>query len=254
MGFGLVTLQNTIRERACRMVSEHDLLGQMTGKDIACLLDRAEAKRHVGDVTLFEKGDLGDSLFVVLEGLVKIYALSEDGREIILNVMSEGDLFGEIALLDGKARTAAATTMGDALLVKIHRQDVLDLMERRPEIAVRFIGILCTRLRWISQTYEQAVLMHLPARLAKKLLLLAELYGEAAGGATRIAIRLSQQDFASMVGASREIVNRQLREWQQLKIISMSGGHIVVQRPKNLAEIGGHGALDRQSLERRHGK
>ncbi len=154
MGFGLVTLQNAIRERACRMVSEHDLLGQMTGKDIACLLDRAEARRHGDAALLFQKGDAGDGLFVVLEGLVKIYALSEDGREIILNVMSEGDLFGEIALLDGKARTAAAATIGDAMLVKIHRKDVLELMERRPEIARRFIDILCARVRWISQTYE----------------------------------------------------------------------------------------------------
>jgi CRP-like cAMP-binding protein len=221
------------------MVSEHDLLGQMTGQDIACLLDRAEARRHGDAVLLFQKGDPGDGLFVVLDGLVKIYALSEDGREIILNVMSEGDLFGEIALLDGKARTAAAATMGDALLVKIHRKDVLELMERRPEIARRFIDILCARVRWISQTYEQAVLMHFPARLAKKLLLLAELYGQAAGGATRITIRLSQQDLANMVGASREIVNRQLREWQRLKLLSMGGGRMTILRPKELATIGG---------------
>ena len=249
-----VTLQDTIRERACRIVSEHDLLGQMRGRDIAALLERGEAKRYAGEALLFQKGDPGDGLFVVLDGLIKIYALSEDGREIILNVMSEGDLFGEIALLDGKARTAAATTMGDALVVKIHRKDVLELMERRPEIARNFIQILCARLRWISQTYEQAVLMHFPARLAKKLLLLAELYGQAAGGATRIAIRLSQQDLANMVGASREIVNRQLREWQQLKIISMSGGHIALQRPRDLAEIGGHGTPDRHGVERRNGQ
>ena len=222
---------------ARQALREHDLLGAIDPGDLDALLMRARSKRYADGTLLFQKGDPGDSLFVIQKGSIKVFALSDTGREILLNVMAEGEVFGEIALLDGKPRTADAATVGTTRLLEIHRRDVLPLVQERPELALRMIEILCARLRWVSEAYEDSMLMHFPQRLAKKLLLLAETFGAASEDGDSVDIQVSQQDLGNMLGVSRQVVNKQLSDWQAKGLVSSGRGHLMLERPNVLQEI-----------------
>ncbi len=222
-------------------LARHDLLGHLTPEELDRLLAPARVERFDEGRVLFRKGDPGDSLYVVLAGRISIGTTSEDGKEVVLNVLGRGEVFGEIALLDGKARTANATAMAESHLLVLDRSDFMPFLESHPEVAARLIAVLCERVRWVSESYEDALFMDLPARLAKRLLRLAESYGEPAGAtATRIEFPLSQQELAKMAGVSRESVNKLLRAWQAEGLIAHDHSHLTIldeDRLRRLAKL-----------------
>jgi CRP-like cAMP-binding protein len=210
-------------------LAKHDLLGHLTPEELERLLAPARVERLDEGRVLFRKGDPGDRLYVVLAGRISIGTTSEEGKEVVLNVLGRGAVFGEIALLDGKARTADATAMAECHLLVLERKDFMPFLEGHPEVAARLIAVLCERVRWVSESYEDALFMDLPARLAKRLLILAESYGEPAGeAATRIEFPLSQQELAKMTGVSREAVNKLLRSWQSEGLIALDHSHLTI--------------------------
>ncbi len=221
-------------------LAQHDLLGHLTPEELDLLLGSARVERLDAGRVLFRKGDPGDRLYVVLAGRIAIGTTSEDGKEVVFNVLGRGEVFGEIALLDGKARTADATAMAESHLLVLERKDFMPFLERHPEVAARLIAVLCERVRWVSESYEDALFMDLPARLAKRLLILAESYGEPVEGAgTRIEFPLSQQELAKIAGVSREAVNKLLRAWQSEGLIAHDHSHVTIldeARLKRLVE------------------
>ncbi len=221
-------------------LARHDLLGHMTPEELDRLLAPARVERLDEGRVLFRKGDPGDRLYVVLAWRISIGTTSEDGKEVVFNVLGRGEVFGEIALLDGKARTADATAMAECHLLVLERKDFMPFLESHPEVAARLIAVLCERVRWVSESYEDALFMDLPARLAKRLLRLAEAYGEPVKGAgTRIEFPLSQQELAKMAGVSRESVNKLLRAWQSEGLIAHDHSHVTIldeARLKRLVE------------------
>ncbi|MGY3650911.1 CRP/FNR family cyclic AMP-dependent transcriptional regulator [Bradyrhizobium sp. LM4.3] len=124
--------------------------------------------------TIAAKGDPGNNLFAVIAGTVKISSSSPDGRNAILNLIGPGEIFGEIAVLDGAPRSADATANTNCELYIIDRRDFLPFVKSQPALAMKFIELLCARLRWTSQQVEQVILQDLPGRLASALLGLTE--------------------------------------------------------------------------------
>ena len=120
--------------------------------------------------TIFAKGDPGDALMGVLAGTVKISVPSADGRDVVLNIINEGGIFGEIALLDGHPRTADAIAMSECQLMIIERRDFVQFLRSQPDVALKFIEILCARLRRTSEQVQDVTFLDLPTRLAKTLL------------------------------------------------------------------------------------
>jgi CRP/FNR family transcriptional regulator, cyclic AMP receptor protein len=175
--------------------------------------------------TIFSKGDPGNSLFAVVTGTVKISISSVDGRSAILNLIAAGELFGEIAVLDGQARTADATANSNCEIFAIDRRDFLPFVAAHPDLAMRFIELLCTRLRWTSDQVEQVILQNLPGRLAGALLRLTEKYNLAPSGHS---IAITQQELSEMVGMTRESINKQLRVWAARNWVRLEHGAIVV--------------------------
>src|SRR6201991_1936170 len=112
---------------------------------------------NVGEV-LFQKGDAGDALFGVRRGQIRIETGASDGSRLTLNFMGPGDLFGEVAVLDGQERTADATAGEPTELFVLRREDFLGFLEREPKVAVRLIELLCQRIRWQSERMEESVL------------------------------------------------------------------------------------------------
>jgi CRP/FNR family transcriptional regulator, cyclic AMP receptor protein len=184
--------------------------------------------------TIFSKGDPGNSLFAVIAGTVKISISSADGRSAILNLIGAGELFGEIAVLDGQARTADATATSHCEIFAIDRRDFLPFVAAHPDLAMKFIELLCTRLRWTSDQVEQVILQNLPGRLAGALLRLTEKYNLAPSGH---AIAITQQELSEMVGMTRESINKQLRVWAARNWVRLEHGAIVVLDAASLQAI-----------------
>jgi CRP-like cAMP-binding protein len=167
---------------------------------------------------LFLKGDPGDALYAIRRGQIRIATGTGAGRRLTLNLLGSGDVFGEVALLDGRPRTADATAMEPTELFMVRRRDFIDLVEHRPVFAIRIIELLCQRIRWMSDRMEESVLLPLPARLARRLVALSEDYGA--------DLHVSQEELAVFVGATRESVNRQLQHWKQKGLIELSRSRI----------------------------
>src|ERR1700674_5574516 len=151
--------------------------------------------------TIFSKGDPGNSLFAVISGTVKISISSAEGRSAILNLIGPGEIFGEVALLDGLARTADATANTDCEIFVIDRREFIPFVRSQPALAMKFIELLCARLRWTSDQVEQVILQDLPGRLASALIRLTEKHKLAPGGRTICAAR---HNHLEMVGLPRE--------------------------------------------------
>ena len=184
--------------------------------------------------TICSKGDPGNFLFIVISGTVKISVSSPDGRNAILNLINAGDLFGEVAVLDGQARTADAIANTNCEIFVLDRRDFLPFVRGQPELAMRLIELLCTRLRWTSDQVEQVILQDLPGRLASALLGLTEKRKLEPQSQT---IAITQQEISEMVGMTRESINKQLRAWAARNWVRLEHGAIVVLDAAALREL-----------------
>jgi CRP/FNR family cyclic AMP-dependent transcriptional regulator len=201
----------------------------------------ALANRRVYEqgAVIFLRGDPGDCLYGVVTGKVRISVSAPGGKELFLNIMEPGDSFGEIALLDGQPRTASATALAPAELVIIQREPFLALLRKEPSLAQHLIALLCQRARWTAELMEDSALLGAPARLAKRLLTLANLHGRSGTGGTRLAI--SQEEIAQFLGLSRQIVNQHLQTWLGKGWVSLGRGSVTLldeRALRNLAESG----------------
>lgn len=206
--------------------------------DADAILAYARLVPYPAGAEIFSKGVAGDSMMAVLKGHVRISAPSAEGKEVIFNIMGPGEVFGEIALLDGDERTADAVAMTDCELLTVDRRSFLPLLERRPDLCIRLLVLLCERLRRTDEQVEDALFRHLESRLAKGLLRLASEHGTGERGALRIGFELSQGELASIVGGSRESINKHLRAWQRRGIIDLERGRIVIRDVEALRRLG----------------
>ena len=190
---------------------------------------------------IFAKGDPPTSLFAVISGTVKISISSPDGRNAILNLIGPGEIFGEIALLDGQVRSTDATANTNCEMFTIDRREFVPFVRSQPTVAMKFIELLCTRLRRTSDQVEQVILQDLPGRLASALLRLTERSRLTEGERT---IAITQQEISEMVGMTRESINKQLRAWAARGWVRLEHGSIIVLKPEPLQTLIEAGADD----------
>jgi CRP/FNR family cyclic AMP-dependent transcriptional regulator len=217
-----------------RLLRGHPLFGELPPS----ILERISAYTKRRSVTkgsiLFEKGEAGVGLIGVLAGSVKISVTSADGREVVLNIIREGEVFGEIALLDGHPRTADATAMSDCDLMVIERRDFVPFLRSQPDVMLKLMEVLCARLRKTSEQVQDATFLNLPVRLAKALLCLAA--PPTLPGATG-KLAITQREISQMVGRSRESTNKQLRAWSRKGWIRLERRSVTILKADKLAEV-----------------
>ncbi|MBK8909626.1 MAG: Crp/Fnr family transcriptional regulator [Rhodospirillales bacterium] len=224
------------KRRALRDVfAQHNLLGVFSPEDLDRLAAVSLTRTYRPGQNIFLKGDLGDSMMAVLSGRVRISSNSADGREVVLAVLEPGELMGEIAMIDGGERTADAVALAPTDLLILSRRDFLPCLRQSSEACWKLLMIMAQRLRRTDEQVEDMSFLPLKIRLAKRLLFLADHYGEPSGASIRISIHLPQQLLASMVSTSREAVNKQLRAWHEAGVVDVKRGVIIV--------------LDREALE-----
>ena len=176
--------------------------------------------------TLFQKGDEGDALYGIRRGLIRIETGTAEGTRVTLNALGSGDIFGEIALLDGQERSADAVAVEPTELFMLRRDSVMDYVAREPNVAIRLIELLCKRLRYVSSQLEETLTLNVGIRIARRLLTLCDDFGE--------EIEITQEQLATYVSAARESVNRHLRVWQRAGLIDIKRGRIIVLKPEAL--------------------
>jgi CRP-like cAMP-binding protein len=194
-------------------------------RDLATSVQFASYPRHA---TIFQKGDPGSSMMAVVRGRVKICTYSKDGKEVVLNIIDRDKLFGEIAVLDGRPRTADAVALEETDLMVLQRNQLMTHLTGNPEIAAKLFGILCQRLRQTSEYLEDALLREAPSRLARGLLRLADTFGRPGPKGTQLSVKLSQQQIGSLIGISRESVNKLLNEWMRSGEVEMLDGYLLI--------------------------
>jgi CRP/FNR family cyclic AMP-dependent transcriptional regulator len=206
------------------VLKNHYLFSKLSAKHIDRLANCIVGKSVPRATSIFAKGDPGSSLFAICQGAVKITVPSVDGHDAVFNLIGKGDIFGEIALLDGRPRTADAIAITDCELFVIERRDFLPLVREEPEIALKLIEILCARLRQTTEQAENLMFLHLPGRLAKALLRLSD--GDERACERKVAV--TQKDLGNIIGMTRESTNRQLRIWEEHKWVRLERGGIVI--------------------------
>lgn len=221
------------------ILAGNSLLRHLDPADRSLLAGYARHVRYDAEAVIFQRGDPGDSMMAVVRGRVKICCHSIDGKELILNIIKPGEVFGEIALLDGEARTAAAVALENCDLLVLDRRDFLAFLDRHPAVARQLLSVLCRRLRRTSAHLEDLMFLDVPARLARTLLHLAQAFGIAARTGTCIDIRLSQQQLGAITGITRESVNKHLGHWQKAGWISLNRGYVTVIDAQALAALAG---------------
>jgi CRP-like cAMP-binding protein len=221
------------------VLRKHPYFADLAPEAFEQLFRYAKLTTYKRGATICSKGDPGNSLFAVISGTVKISVSSPDGRNAILNLIGPGDIMGEIAVLDGQARSADVIANTNCELYVIDRRDFLPFVRSQPALAMKFIEILCARLRWTSDQVEQVILQDLPGRLAATLLGLIEKRNLDPEGRT---IAVTQQEISEMVGMTRESINKQLRVWAARSWVRLEHGAIVVLDADALRELSESGS------------
>ncbi len=216
------------------------IFAALSDEDIQAILELASTVRYPAKHMIFQAGEPGDTLLLVLEGRVKIFLASPEGKEAILSILEQGEMFGEMALLDGRARSANATTMEECRFLTIGQKDFLNFLEQHPKVALKLLAALSHRLRATNDRVGDLSFLNLPARLARILLNLGQQYGRSTSEGIVVGLKLSQEELGNLVGVSRESVNRQVRLWVEHGVLDYVHGTIILKNSD---------ALFREALE-----
>lgn len=215
------------------LLRSHPFFKALDNRIVDRLSPRALTRKVKKGTLLFRKGDAGTNLYAIGAGAVRVSAPSDEGKDTVFNLILPGEIFGEIAFLDGGPRTADAVMIESGELVVIERRDFLPLLRDYPELALRLLEILCGRLRHTSEQIEDVVFLKLKARLAKALLYLYERFSSE----RQQTLKVTQREISQLVGASRESANKQLRKWQRQKWIRLERGGLCILSPDALRRL-----------------
>ncbi|MTI43364.1 CRP-like cAMP-binding protein [Roseibium hamelinense] len=207
-------------------------------EDLALELSKLARPMKISAGTiLFETGDPGNGCYAVLEGSLKVSILSVDGDEQLLAVLGPGDLVGELALLDGRPRSATVSALKEAQLAFVDKSAFERFADQNPAVYRHMLCIVGKRLRHANDVLAARSFLPLPGRVAQTLLQLSDTFGKTLDdGRVLIHYKLSQADIANMSGAARENVSRVLNEWKRCGTISRISGYYCLEQPKVLEQ------------------
>jgi CRP/FNR family transcriptional regulator, cyclic AMP receptor protein len=187
---------------------------------------------------VFHQDDPGASVHVIETGRVKVALTTPEGEELLLRVMGEGEIFGELALLDGRPRSATISALEETVTHVLERSTFLDFLRAHPEASLDLCRALAELIRRLTEQVEDLAMLDVPRRLERKLLELAETYGHRTPTGVRIDVRLNQTELASMIGTTRVSVNNCLAGLERRGIIAREGQRIILRRPEALQPPG----------------
>jgi CRP/FNR family cyclic AMP-dependent transcriptional regulator len=231
-----MTLPHFGIELACAAMARSPLFHGMEEGELTRLAQTMAQRRFRRNEVIFHEGDPGDSLHIVVEGRVKITRESAEGDEAIVVILSPGDSFGELVLLDGAPRSATATAMEPTETLTMARATFVELVESGSPFRGRLLTGIARRIRRLTDQLAEVHFLDLAGRLALQLTRLAE--ESAPGRSTDIELRktLTQSDLAAMVGGTRQRVNQIIGDFAAEGLVSHDGGRIVIRDLERLRQ------------------
>lgn len=224
-------------ERASSILGKTELFSRLDDEILDRLAERAIARRYRRGQLIFGEGDSGESLFLVVDGLVKVFVTSDEGEEMVLITLRSGDSFGELALIDGQPRSASAQALEETSVLVVTREVLLELMLAFPPIAESLLASLGALVRRLTEQTADLVFLDLHGRVAKLLVHFAAERGREEKAV--LDLHLTQSDLAAMVGGSRQSVNQILRAFEKRGYIELRGRTMVLKRMDLLSRRAG---------------
>jgi CRP-like cAMP-binding protein len=194
-------------------------------EEIARMSVRQSYKKD--NMVLIEE-EIGSTMFIILSGRVKISRISDEGREVILSILVDGDFFGEMSILDGQTRSANAVTLEDSELLLIQRENFLRILHDYPQVAINLLKELAHRLRRSDEQIKSLSLQNAMGKVASTLLRIADDSGIIKHGQVEISQLPPQQDLANMAGTSRETISRVIKSLMQLGYVKKEGSKLII--------------------------
>jgi CRP/FNR family cyclic AMP-dependent transcriptional regulator len=204
------------------------LFSELSDRDLEKIIQVATRQRYHKDNIILIEEEVGSTMFVILSGRVKISRISDDGREVILSILSDGDFFGEMSLLDGHTRSASVTSIEESELMVIRREEFLQMMKDYPQIAINLLKELAQRIRKSDEQIKSLSLQDATGRVASTLLRIAEDSGVFRKGQVEILELPLQQDLANMAGTSRETISRVIKSLSDEGYLKKQSGKIII--------------------------
>ncbi len=236
----MVSISNEERRR---LLKGSFLFKELTEPEMDAIVPAVNFTSLNGREELFHRGDLGSQLYVIVRGRLKVLTTSDEGNDIVFNIMGPGEVLGELAVLNENPRSATVRAIEVCELLSLHRRDLLAFLENHPDAALKLARVLAQRVSNLSELVSDMQFLNLPYRLAKKLVALGHPYGSEQEDGLRIKLKLSQEEWGDLVGATRESINKQFRAWTREGLIHIDRGCVVLDRPDEMKRLAGYGAL-----------
>ena len=226
------------KEQAAGLLRRAELFAHLNDDALDRLAEKAVERSYRKGQLLFYQGDPGDSLFVMVEGLVKVSVVSEHGDEMVLVALRPPDVFGEVAIVDAGPRSASAEALEPTKVLVVTRTALLEVMRSHPDVNEALLRSLGHSLRRLTEQAADLVFLDLHGRVAKLMVHLAEKQA-ADGGEIVLDLQMTQSDLARMVGGSRQSVNQILKSFEKRGYVEVQGSHVKVKELEGLRRRAG---------------
>lgn len=226
-------------ELTAESLARTNLFGELDQASVKALAAHATQRTYPKGQLIFYQGDAAGSLFVIREGLVKVFVASEDGDEMVLVTLNPPDTFGELALLDGSPRSASAQAVEVTKVIEVNRTAFLEAVRSNPGMPEALLRSMGALLRRLTEQASDLVFLDLHGRVAKLLITMAEQRGDASDEGIELDLKLTQTDIAAMVGGSRQSINQILRSFEDRDYLDLKGKTVLVKEPDRLRKRAG---------------
>jgi CRP/FNR family cyclic AMP-dependent transcriptional regulator len=223
-----------------QLQNRETFLSDLSEIDQKIIYDQCTRRSVSPRTVIVSQGSSGRDMFIVVSGSLKVSVLSGEGKEISFVVLRQGDYFGELSMIDGRRRSATVTAIENSELLVLGHSEYQLLLREHPHTATEFLTrmllTLANRIRATDELYQDSVFLDVSARLAKFLLSASIEDNDSGPGQRLMDVQLSQYELGTLVNASRESVNKQLRDWEEQGIVDVHKGKITILDPTRLQQ------------------
>ena len=218
------------------LLAEHFLLRHLPETALDRIVQETKSVHYDADDIIFRKGDSAETMMVIVKGVVRVSSPSTGGDDVTFANLADGDVFGEIALIDGHERSANADAAEETEILEVHRSSFVPILLENPELCIDLLKIVCNRIRHTNALLEDFSYLDLRRRLAKRLMYLSNSGSFPAVG-VNVSIRVPKEDLIAMMGVDRSVVENELMIWSDLDLIKNETRWVTVNDGDKLTQI-----------------